>query len=77
MEFELKGIKFKVEFILNKRKRGWSIKYKAPDTFLLETNKMMTDDEIYLEMSKHYRFIKRCMTTVEKNFHQSIHLFGI
>ena len=77
MEFELKGIKFKVEFILNKRKRGWSIKYKAPDTFLLETNKMMKDEEIYLEMSKHYRFIKRCMTTVEKNFHQSIHLFGI
>ena len=46
MEFELKGIKFKVEFILNKRKRGWSIKYKAPDTFLLETNKMMTDNYI-------------------------------
>jgi len=77
MEFELKGIKFKVEFILNKRKRGWSIKYKAPDTFLLQTNKMMTDEEIYLEMSKHYRFIKRCMTTVDSSFHQSIHLFGI
>ena len=52
MEFELKGIKFKVEFILNKRKRGWSIKYKAPDTFLLETNKMMTDDKVIYRLTQ-------------------------
>ena len=76
MELELKNLKFKVEFILRRDKRGWSIKFKAPDTFLFYSNKMMTEDEISLETSKHYRFIKRCMSQEEKKFENSIHLFG-
>ena len=76
MDFELKGLKFKVEFIIRKDKRGWSIKFKTPDTFLFYSNKMMTKDEIYLEMSKHYRFIKRCLNQEEKIYSNSIHLFG-
>lgn len=76
MEYELKGLKFKVEFILRREKRGWSIKFKAPDTFLFYSYKMMSYDEIYLEMSKHYRFIKRCLNQEKKMYSNSIHLFG-
>lgn len=76
MELELKGIKFKVEFELNKKRRGWSIKFKAPDIFLFISNRIWTNDEIALEMSKHYRFIKRCMSQEKKEFINSIHLFG-
>ena len=47
MDFELKGLKFKVEFIIRKDKRGWSIKFKTPDTFLFYSNKMMTKDDMY------------------------------
>ncbi len=76
MEFLLKGLKVKVDFILRKEKRGWSIKFKSPDTFLFYSNRIWTDDEIILEMSKHYRFIKRCLNQEAKVFSNSIHLFG-
>ena len=76
MEFQIKDLKIKVEFQIKRLKRGWQIKFKAPDTFIFTSNKMLTNEEIYLEMSKHYRFIKRCMNQKEKMFSNSIHLFG-
>lgn len=77
MIFKIKEYEVDVIFNLDKKRRGWQIKYIEGNKFLFKSNKHMTNDEIFLEMQKHYRFIKRCLNVVSSNrFDKFIHVFG-
>lgn len=76
MTFEIKDLKVEILFVIKKGKRGWSLRYKEKNIFQFTSPKMMSNDEIYLELSKHYRFMKRCLNSMPKVHKESLHLFG-
>ncbi len=77
MIIKVKEFEIDVIFELDKKRRGWQIKYLKDNQFLFKSNKKFSFDEIELEMQKHYRFIKRCQKLTHKNeYTNSIHVFG-
>lgn len=78
MIIEVKEFEISVDFILDKKRRGWQIKYLGKNEFQIKSNSLMTETKIKEEMNKHYRFIKRCLSTQkQKKYEESIHVFGI
>lgn len=67
-----------VIFILDKKRRGWQIKYLGNNEFQIKSNTLMSETKINDEMNKHYRFIKRCLSSQKTiSFDKAIHVFGI
>lgn len=73
---KIKDLNILVDFKVKKEKRGWSIRYQKENIFSFISPKELTIEEIYQELGKHYRFMKRCMSHEEKIHQNSIHLFG-
>ena len=77
MIIKVKEYEIDIVFEIDKKRRGWQIKYLKDNQFLFKSRTNLTYDEISLEMQKHYRFIKRCLATKVNNYNNSIHVFGV
>ncbi len=78
MIVKVKEFEIICNFILDKKRRGWQIKYLKDNIFQIKSNQFMSDEKIILEMNKHYRFIKRCLSIQKPiNYEKAIHVFGL